>query len=191
MRANNLRAMPVGAALGLSLLLSACGPIAFQDSINFIKPAPTPEPVAVEAPPKRASLAGDQIVLEDKIQFDYNSATIKAESHSLLDEVAVILTDNPDIEKLDIVGHTSSEGSDSANLKLSKERAASVSAYLVGKGIDAGRLSSQGKGEKEPIADNETDEGKEKNRRVEFKIEKRSGAATEGGARGRPGGNII
>ncbi|MFV8749248.1 OmpA family protein [Nannocystaceae bacterium ST9] len=192
MRANNLRVMPVGAALGLGLLLSACGPIAFQDSINFEKPAPKPDPVAVEVAPKRAEIAGDQIVLQGKIQFDYNSATIKSESHELLDEVVTILTDNPDIDLLDVVGHTSSEGSDNINLKLSKDRAAAVKDYLVGKGIDAKRLSSQGKGEKEPIADNETDEGKEKNRRVEFLIEKRGGVATEaakarGGARGRPG----
>lgn len=193
MRANNLRAMPVGAALGLSLLLSACGPIAFQDSINFENKAPKPEPVAVEVKPARAMIKGDQIVLDEKIQFDYNSATIKSESHSLLDEVFDILAANADIEKLDIIGHTSSEGSDSVNLKLSKERAASVKDYLIGKGIDAARLSSQGKGEKEPIADNETDEGKEQNRRVEFKIEKRSGGEGEakGGARGRPGGSVI
>jgi outer membrane protein OmpA-like peptidoglycan-associated protein len=195
MRANNLRAMPVGAALGLSFLLSACGPIAFQDSINFVNQAPPP-PVAVETKPARASLSGDQIVLVEKIQFDYNSATIKPESHSLIDEVYDILTSNPDIELLDIVGHTSSEGSDFKNLKLSKERAAAVKDYLVGKGIDAARLSSQGMGEKEPISDNETEEGKEKNRRVDFKIEKRAAAAAgvegeaEGGARGRPGGTI-
>ncbi len=194
--ADNLRVMPVGAVLGLGLLLSACGPIAFQDSINFIKPAPKPEPVAVEVAPKRAQIAGDQITLSEKIEFDYNSATITATSHSLLDEVVGILKDNPDIEELDIVGHTSSEGSDNVNLKLSRDRAAAVVTYLVDKGIDSGRLSSQGKGEKEPIADNETDEGKERNRRVEFKIGKRGGAKTEGakaegGARGRPGGNII
>ncbi len=192
MRANNLSVLPIGAAF--SLLLSACGPIAFQDSINFEKPVPKPEPVAVEAKPVRASISGDQIMLTEKIQFDYNSATIKPESHSLIDEVYDILVGNPDIELLDIVGHTSSEGSDSTNLKLSKERAAAVKDYLVGKGIDAKRLSSQGKGEKEPIADNETDEGKEKNRRGEFKIEKRAAKAEGeqgGGARGRPGATII
>jgi OOP family OmpA-OmpF porin len=188
MRANNLSVLPIGAVL--SLLLSACGPIAFQDSINFEKPAPKPEPVAVAAKPARASISGDQISLTEKIQFDYNSATIKPESHSLLDEVYDILVANPDIELLDIVGHTSAEGSDSTNLKLSKARAAAVKDYLVGKGIDAKRLDSDGKGEKEPIADNETEEGKEKNRRVEFKIEKRA-AKAEGGARGVPGGTII
>lgn len=192
MRANTLRVLPVGATL--VLLMSACGPIAFQDSINFVKPAPTPEPVAVEAKPARAQITGDQIMLTEKIQFDYNSANIKEESHSLIDEVYDLLTANPDITLLDIVGHTSSEGSDSTNLKLSKERAAAVKDYLVNKGIDAKRLSSQGKGEKEPVADNETEEGKEKNRRVEFKIEKRTPAAEggeAGGARGRPGGAII
>jgi outer membrane protein OmpA-like peptidoglycan-associated protein len=193
MRANNLL-VPIGTVMGLGLALSACGPIAFQDSINFAS-AKEPEPVAVEVKPKRAQISGDQIVLDGKIQFDYNSATIKQESHSLLDEVADVLTENADIELLDIVGHTSSEGSDSVNLKLSKDRAASVMQYLIDKGIDAARLKSQGKGEKDPISENDTDEGKEKNRRVEFKIEKRAGAATEGGeregARGRPGATII
>jgi outer membrane protein OmpA-like peptidoglycan-associated protein len=191
MRANNLR-VSVGVALGLGLALSACGPIAFQDSINFVHAAPTPEPV-VEAEPTHAQIDGDQIVIDGKILFDYNSATIKPESHNLLDDVATILHENPDIELLDVVGHTSSEGSDSVNLKLSKERAASVAAYLGTRGIATTRLSSQGKGEKEPISENDTEEGKEKNRRVEFKIEKRAAGAAageEGGARGRPGGSI-
>jgi outer membrane protein OmpA-like peptidoglycan-associated protein len=192
MRANHLRVCV--SVLGIGLAASACGPIAFQDSINFAA-AKKPEPVAVEVKPKRASISGDQIVIEGKIQFDYNSATIKPESHGILDDVVTVLTENPDIELLDVVGHTSSEGSDSGNLKLSKERAASVMQYLVDKGIDAARLKSQGKGEKELLVEDDTEEGKEKNRRVEFKIEKRSGggAATEdkGGARGRPGGTII
>ncbi len=188
MRAINPRVRFAGAStVGLGLLLAACGPIAFQDTVNLGEP-PKPEPpaVAVETKPKRAQLSGDAITLTEKIQFDYNSAVIKAESHSLLDEVVEILKENPEITSLEIIGHTSSEGKASHNLKLSKDRAASVLNYLVEHGIEASRLKSDGKGPNEPIADNDTEEGKEANRRVEFKVKARSG-----GARGRPGASII
>lgn len=186
MRANNPKVRILGGtAAGLGLLLAACGPIAFQDTVNLGgPPKPEPPPVAVETKPKRAQLSGDQIIISEKIQFDYNSAVIKPESHSLLDEVVEVLNENADITKLEIIGHTSSEGKASHNLKLSKDRAASVVAYLVEHGIDAGRLKSDGKGPNEPIADNDTEEGKEANRRVEFKVVERAA-----GARGRPGAN--
>lgn len=187
MRANNPKVRRLGGtAVGLSLLLSACGPIAFQDTVNLGEPPkPEPPPVAVETKPKRAQLEGDHIVISEKIQFDYNSAVIKPESHSLLDEIAELIKENPSITKVEIIGHTSSEGKASHNLKLSKDRAASVMTYLSEHGIEAERLSSTGKGPNEPIADNDTEEGKEANRRVEFKVTMSD--AETGGARGRPG----
>jgi OOP family OmpA-OmpF porin len=188
MRAKHTTAFRVGAALGLGLMLTACGPIAFQDTVRYATaPEPEPEP---EPKPKRVQVTADHILIDEKIQFDYDSAAIKAESHSILDEVVEVVKENPDISKIHVIGHTSSEGKDSYNKKLSGERAAAVVAYLTEHGIEAGRLSSEGKGESEPIADNDTEEGKEKNRRVEFKIEKGAPAATEAKApaRGRPGG---
>jgi outer membrane protein OmpA-like peptidoglycan-associated protein len=190
-------------ALGLGLSLTACGPIAFQDTIKFAEPerkaepkleaapAPDPEP-APERKPSRARISGDQIVIDEMIQFEYDSAEILPVSHGILDDVVKVMKDNPQIEQVDIIGHTSSEGSLKHNNKLSTDRAASVKQYLIDHGIDTGRLTSQGKGPSDPIAENDTEEGRIKNRRVEFKIVKMGaadGAAKSGGARARPGGN--
>jgi OOP family OmpA-OmpF porin len=102
------------------------------------------------------------------ILFDVNSATIKPESTGVLRELADVLTKYPDIKVL-IVGHTDSDGNDAANLELSKKRAEAVKQSLIKEhGIDESRLSSDGKGEKEPAGDNKTKAGKTQNRRVEF-----------------------
>lgn len=112
---------------------------------------------------------GEKITLTG-IYFDFNKATIKPESRSTLDQAIKILTDNPTI-RVRIEGHTDSIGSDSYNMNLSKQRADSVKAYLVKNGgIDASRIESVGKGETEPIASNETDEGRSVNRRIEFVV---------------------
>jgi outer membrane protein OmpA-like peptidoglycan-associated protein len=192
MPANYSPALRFVAALGLGLSLTACGPIAFQDTVTFKSPEPEPEVPKVEVATSHATLTGDHIIIDDKIQFEYDSAEIKPVSYEILDDVAKLMSENPQIEEVDVIGHTSSEGSKKHNDKLSADRAAAVKKYLVDKGIDAARLISEGKGPSEPIADNDTDAGKEANRRVEFKITKMDGAAPAaeaktGGARGRPG----
>lgn len=104
------------------------------------------------------------------VYFDFNKATIRPESYSVLDDAAKILTDNPKIT-VEIQGHTDSEGSDSYNQKLSEQRAYAVVDYLVKvKGIDINRLKAVGYGESKPIASNDTKEGRALNRRVEFVI---------------------
>jgi len=104
------------------------------------------------------------------VYFDFNKATIRPESYSVLDDAARILTDNPKI-MVEIQGHTDSEGSDSYNQKLSEQRAYAVVDYLVKvKGIDINRLKAVGYGESKPIASNDTKEGRALNRRVEFVI---------------------
>lgn len=102
------------------------------------------------------------------IQFETNSAAIKAESTGVLKEVADLLKKFSDIKIL-VVGHTDSDGSDAANLELSRKRAVAVKDFLSTEfGIDSARISTDGKGEKEAVADNNTREGKAQNRRVEF-----------------------
>ena len=97
-------------------------------------------------------------------------ATILEASFSLLNEVAAVIQKNPHIKKIQIEGHASSEGGADHNQRLSDDRARSVMAYLAGHGVPKERLVARGFGVDRPIADNDTPEGRERNRRVEFNI---------------------
>jgi len=103
------------------------------------------------------------------VLFDLDKATIRKESYDTLNSVAEIMKEYPNTQFL-IEGHTDSQGSDSYNMKLSKERAASVKEYLIGQGLPASRLSSEGFGETRPVATNATAAGRQKNRRVEISL---------------------
>ncbi len=108
----------------------------------------------------------------EPIQFDTSRATIRPESQSTLDAAADVINDNPEAGNLVVVGHTDSRGSDEANRALSQARADSVVAYLVDeKGVDAARLSSEGRGESELKVDPEvTEEDLQANRRIEWEV---------------------
>jgi len=101
------------------------------------------------------------------INFDSGKSTIKNESMPVVNQIIEMLNQAPDIQ-ISIEGHTDSDGSNDSNLKLSEARAKAVVEVITKGGIDAARLSSAGFGEEKPIADNSTDEGKAKNRRVEL-----------------------
>lgn len=111
---------------------------------------------------------GDVFIL-DNLHFEFNKSDVKEELHKELDALYNFLSTNPQI-RIEISGHTDSWGSDEYNLQLSQRRAEVVKQYLIEKGIDEDRLMATGYGEKMPIADNETDEGRELNRRTEIKI---------------------
>ncbi len=115
----------------------------------------------------------DRIHLMDNVYFDTGSATIKAQSFSLLDQVAGALVQTPDILQLEVQGHTDSQGGEGANLDLSQRRAQSVVNYLTRQGVEGGRLTAVGYGESQPIESNETAEGRAANRRVELIITER------------------
>lgn len=115
-------------------------------------------------------VVGDAIVILDRVFFRTNKATILKKSYPLLSAVAQTLQDNPQIALIEVQGHTDSDGDDDSNLSLSNRRAASVMNYLMAYGVDKARLSSKGYGETTPVETNDTDAGKAKNRRVEFKI---------------------
>jgi len=153
----------------LVLLVGAC-------SLVEVKQEPFPAlEVQAEKPPKkppRVVLTDSAIEIKEKVMFETGSAEILPQSHDLLNEVANMLKDNPQIEAMDIEGHTDSVGSARMNKKLSKERAESVVAFLVSAGVEEGRMAAKGYGSEVSIADNETPEGRDQNRRVEFKITK-------------------
>jgi outer membrane protein OmpA-like peptidoglycan-associated protein len=101
------------------------------------------------------------------VLFDFNKATLKPESASVLSRVADLLTKDPGL-KVEVQGHTDNVGSDAYNQKLSEGRANSVMAWLAAHGIAANRLSAKGYGKRMPVADNDSDEGRARNRRVEI-----------------------
>jgi outer membrane protein OmpA-like peptidoglycan-associated protein len=104
-----------------------------------------------------------------EILFEKDSDVLLPESEFYLNEVFQVMSEIPAL-KLLVVGHTSSEGEDNYNLKLSSKRALAVAAYLQSKGVDSERLSTDGKGASLPIASNDTEEGRRLNRRIEFSI---------------------
>ncbi len=124
--------------------------------------------LATGAPDTRNKILNQNRWVTHGILFDVNSATIKPESYGTLKEMADVMKEYADL-KVKIVGHTDADGSDAANLDLSKKRAASVKESLAKEfGIDEARMETDGKGESEPIDKNDTPAGKANNRRVEF-----------------------
>jgi len=103
------------------------------------------------------------------IEFDVNKATIRPKSFKILDEAVKVLTDYPKL-RIEISGHTDTDGKRDHNVELSKKRADSVKEYMTKKGIGSERVETRGAGPDEPIADNKTKAGKQKNRRIEFKL---------------------
>ena len=122
-------------------------------------PAPAPAPVSVSS---KVTYAADTF-------FDFNKSVIKPEAKAKLDDL-VDKIKAINLEVIIAVGHTDAVGSDVYNQKLSMRRSNAVKAYLISKGVDKTRIYTEGKGEKQPVADNGTKEGRAKNRRVEIEV---------------------
>lgn len=138
------------------------------------------EPGRRDADPKKngcpvVQITQGEVLILEQVLFDTDKATIKPVSDPLLDDVGRVLREHPELELVEIQGHTDTQGGLGHNMQLSQARADSVKSALVKRGIVAARLTSKGFGPKVPIADNKTPEGREKNRRVQFKILKRAG----------------
>lgn len=131
-----------------------------------------PKPVEPPPPPK-AQLSEKQIEIDQKVQFEVGTATLLPESDAILTEVARVLAEHPEVLLIEVQGHTDNTGPAELNRKLGQARAESVVQWLIAHGVAKERLSAHGYGPDFPVAGNDTDEGKEKNRRVEFQIIKK------------------
>jgi len=127
-------------------------------------PAPAPKPAPAPQPP-----AATKVTYAADTFFDFDRAVLKADGKAKLDDL-VQKVKSINLEVIIAVGHTDWIGSDAYNQKLSVRRAEAVKAYLISKGIDKNRIYTEGKGEKQPVADNRTKEGRAKNRRVEVEV---------------------
>ncbi|MEY4561859.1 MAG: hypothetical protein RLZZ618_1136 [Pseudomonadota bacterium] len=130
-------------------------------AVTPVKP-PVVVPVPVAPVSEKVTFAADAF-------FDVAKSVLKPDAKEKLDDL-VSKTKDVNLEVIIAVGHTDSDGSDAYNQKLSVSRAESVKKYLVSKGVEANRVYSEGKGEKQPVADNKTKDGKAKNRRVEIEV---------------------
>jgi len=126
-------------------------------------PAPAPAPAVVPAPTsEKVTFAADAF-------FDFDKSVLKPEGRAKFDDL-VSKMQGLNLEVIIAVGHTDSIGTDAYNQRLSVRRAEAVKSYLVSKGVEKNRVYTEGKGEKQPVADNKTAEGRAKNRRVEIEV---------------------
>jgi outer membrane protein OmpA-like peptidoglycan-associated protein len=158
-----------GADFGLSGYLD---PYRFIASISYAMPAalpPPPPPRVAQAPPPPPPPpppVKKKIVLRG-VHFDFDKANIRSDSVPILREAANTLKENPSVHVV-VEGHTDSKGTEAYNQRLSLRRAEAVKDYLVKLGVSASRLTVRGKGESQPVASNDTEEGRAENRRVEL-----------------------
>ena len=182
-----LGGLALGAGCAKKEQVEQCYPMASWAAPVFrcgVAAAPPPPPPVVEKEPEppppppppepKVVVKDEKIELNEKVNFETGKAALLPASTQLLDEVAQVLADHPEIQKLRIEGHTDSQSGAAYNLKLSNNRAKAVRDYLISKGVDGKRLEAKGFGLQKPIADNKTPEGRDQNRRVELRILKRA-----------------
>lgn len=134
-------------------------------------PAAAPAPRAAPAPAAAAAPAtvATKVTYAADAFFDFNKSVVKPDGKAKLDDLVGKIK-GINLEVIIAVGHTDAVGGDAYNQKLSVRRSEAVKAYLVSKGIEKNRVYTEGKGEKQPVADNKTAEGRAKNRRVEIEV---------------------
>ncbi len=139
-------------------------PMAAAPAPAYVAPEPAPAPAPAYVAPEPA--APQKLVLEG-VNFDFDKATLRQEDVSELDKNVEALKAWGDVN-IEVAGHTDSKGSDAYNMELSQQRAEAVRNFLISRGVAADRLTAKGYGESQPVADNATEEGRFKNRRVEL-----------------------
>lgn len=132
------------------------------------------EIVELKLLPAKVELTREKIDIKDSVYFETAKAVIKVESFELLNEVAQIIMDHPELTKIRIEGHTDARGNANYNLELSKKRAASVRDYLIGRGVAPERLESEGFGKTRPLVQGNNEAAWSKNRRVDFFVVSRA-----------------
>jgi predicted outer membrane repeat protein len=151
-----------------------------QDGVEFFRDLcprdaiyPEQDPRYSDGCPKLAELSGDKIIITQSIFFREDSAVILRKSNEVLDEVARIIVEHPEIDALLIEGHTNDHGSPEYNYRLSEDRANAVMRYLIDAGVPRDRLLAQGYGYDKPLKDHDEEDASMVNRRVEFTVVKR------------------
>jgi OOP family OmpA-OmpF porin len=134
-----------------------------------VAPPPPPAPAPAPAPKPAPAPTAEKVTFAADTFFDFDKAVLKPEGKARLDDLVAKLQ-GITLEVVIAVGHTDSIGPKEYNQRLSVRRAEAVKAYLVSKGIEANRIYTEGKGEMQPVADNNTREGRAKNRRVEVEV---------------------
>ena len=139
--------------------IEACNPELVKKEV-----APAPKPI-VEPPPEPKA---EKVTLKADTYFDFDKSNLKPEGKDTLDELVRDMGDLNSIAEIEVIGHTDSIGTEEYNQGLSERRAATVKDYLISKDVPADVIQTEGRGELEPVATNETREGRAKNRRVEI-----------------------
>lgn len=152
-------------AVGGAILGALIGHCLLDQSAPLAQAPPPPPPPAAAPPPPPVQR---RIVLRG-VNFDFNKSNIRPDAAGILREAASILQENATV-KVSVEGHTDAIGSDEYNLKLSLRRANAVKQFLVKEGVDEARLSTRGFGKSQPVASNDTEDGRAQNRRVELKV---------------------
>ena len=166
----------------VAIALAACGGGLIH--VKETKPvvvtgtAPAAADPPPEKPPEKITVKQDRIEVNEIIQFEPSSWKVTKDSHAILDELGKALAKHPEIKRVRIEGHTDNQGDAAHNLSLSRKRANNIMKYLVETaGVEAKRLAAEGYGNTKPVANNDTDEGRAKNRRVVFVIVERAAEA--------------
>ena len=149
---------------------AACNPPPPPPPVVVAPPPPPPPPPADKPkPPPPPAVVAQKVTFAADAFFDFNKSVLKPEAKAKLDDLTGKLK-GISLEVIIAVGHTDAIGGEAYNQKLSVRRAEAVKAYLVSKGIEPNRVYTEGKGKKQPVADNKTAEGRAKNRRVEIEV---------------------